>query len=59
MARCDRGNQYKMAKRWTLGFTGRSGRAMDVHLYYSVSKQGVLVNPARYLALAIDFVRTY
>ena len=32
---------------------------MDVHLYYSVSKQGVLVNPARYLALAIDFVRTY
>ncbi|MGF7218782.1 murein DD-endopeptidase MepM/ murein hydrolase activator NlpD [Spirosoma lacussanchae] len=42
-----------------LGITGRSGRATGVHLHYSVLKQGVAVNPAPYLTLAIRFVAYY
>ncbi|MBO0931895.1 M23 family metallopeptidase [Fibrella sp. HMF5036] len=43
----------------TLGITGRTGRATGVHLHYSVLKQDVPVDPARYLTLAIEFVNTY
>lgn len=43
----------------TLGITGRTGRATGVHLHFSVLKQGVPVNPARYLTLAIELVNTY